>query len=329
MVSIAHIHARNGPRRMNPLRDWGGVAQLMRITFQSDVTVANLPLFPDWPGLRWLNGLINLCDALGMETPEQMFGYVWEESGRIVGNATIGLSSAALGIWLLSNVAVHPDYRRRGIARALVEMAIKEARHHGGQWMALQVQSDNSGAKQLYERLGFRSLEQTSEFVGANVPDFKLSRSDVTLAAPTREQWTAVQSLVNAHLPPRLKNYRHSLAGLFQMAHQRSLLAQVGELLRGIQQANWCLLRDSQVVGGLMVQAQLSWGAHRVGVVVAPGAQGQVEELLITQVGKYIQRYASRRVTFVFPASYTALTESLKRQGLREARTLDLMALAL
>ena len=38
-------------------------------------------------------------------------GFVWEESGRIVGNVTL-LESPIFGRYLVANVAVHPDYRR-------------------------------------------------------------------------------------------------------------------------------------------------------------------------------------------------------------------------
>jgi ribosomal protein S18 acetylase RimI-like enzyme len=330
MVSITRPPSPSpSPRPMNPFRDWSGVAQLMRVAFQSEVSAASLPLLPDWPGLRWVNGLIGAFEALGMETPEQMLGYVWEESGRIVGNATIGLSHGPSGTWLLSNVAVHPDYRRRGIARALVETAIKEVRRHGGRYLTLQVQSDNLGARQLYETLGFRTLEQTSEFIGVNLQGPKVVPVGVTLASPTREQWTAVQAMVAAHLPEALRAYRHSIAGLFQIPYQRSALGKVSEVARGVQYANWCVLRDGAVVGGVVMQVQLSWGSHRASVFVQPNSYGQVEEAIVARAAQHIQHYASRRVTFGFPGAYVDMAWALRQRGLREVRMLDLMLLPL
>ena len=53
MVSLARSAAApRYIRPMNPFRDWGAVANLMRVVFQSDVSAASLPVFPDWP---WLN----------------------------------------------------------------------------------------------------------------------------------------------------------------------------------------------------------------------------------------------------------------------------------
>ncbi len=330
MVSLSRVATKsNGPRPMNPFRDWGGVAQLMRVAFQSDVNAGNLLLLPDWPGLRWLNPIMGMLEWLGLDAPEQTLGYVWDESGRIVGNATLGLTNSQAGIWLLSNVAVHPGYRRRGIARALVEMAIQAARKYGGQYLMLQVHGDNLGARQLYERTGFRSLEQVREFIGSPIKFFHRTASDYVVASPTRAQWAAAQAMVAAHLPDKLKTYRHSLAGTFQVAYQRHWMAKLIELSKGSYHVNWCVLRSESVCGAMILQAQFSWGTHRVSLFIAPDARGQVEELMIAQVAQQLDRYASRRAVFAIPASHVQLAERLRSHNLRETRSTELMALEL
>ncbi|MEP7200178.1 MAG: GNAT family N-acetyltransferase [Chloroflexota bacterium] len=336
MVSLSRLApAPQGPRPMNPFRDWSAVAQLMRAAFQSEVTGASLPLVPDWPWLRWVNPFINFFEAVGVDAPEQMLGYVWEADGYIVGNATLGLAKAQTGLWLLSNVAVHPSYRRRGIARALVETAIRETQRHGGKWLTLQVHGDNLGARALYQATGFRSLETFTEFGGAFAQPLRSAAGEsgssarAQLVAPSREQWAQAQALVSAHLPSDLRTFRHALAGSFQMPYRRNGLDHIGELLRGVQRANWCVVRDGVVAGGMVAQTQLGWGTHRVGIYIAPSAQGHVESLLLTSALQHIERYASRRALFICPASHTALIEQLRARGLRETRSVELMAIPL
>lgn len=317
-------------RPMNPFRDWNAVAQLLRVVFQSDVSNGSLPILPDWPWLRWLTPVINFFEILGMDAPEQMLGYVWEEHGQIVGNATLGLADAQRRIWLLSNVAVHPSWRRRGIARGLVDTAIEETQRHGGSYLTLQVQADNLGAYELYQQLGFRTVEQVTELVGTNPALQPLPSLGWTLVRPTHSQWQAAQAMVSAHLPESLRLYRHSIAGLFDVPFQRSLLGHAGDIMRGTQVANWCLLNSSgAVVGGVVAQAHLSWGTHRVGVFASPVSYGQVEPMLLGRAAEHIQRYASRRVQFVVPATHTALIERLHMLGFRQARSLELMSIAL
>ncbi len=331
MVSLPHpTYVRHdGPRLMHPLLDWNGVAQLMRVAFQSEVTSGSLPLLPDWFWLRGLQPVFGLFEWLGMETPEQMLGYVWEERSHLVGNVTLGLSHDHARAWLLSNVAVHPSYRRRGIARALIELAIAQTRRHGGRHLLLQVQSDNVAARALYESLGFRTQERLSEFYGAQVRTSAIGAHPLDITQPTPAQWSRVQSLASAHLPLSLRGFRHSLAGLFQISPQRNLLARVTDLLRGVQYAHWCLLQDARVVGGMIAYAQLGWSSHRVGVCMAPEVYGQAEPLLLAHAVQTLRAYPSQRTTFVVPMQHGEMRSVLQQAGLREVRALDLMGLAL
>jgi ribosomal-protein-alanine N-acetyltransferase len=55
----------------------------------------------------------------------------------------------------LLNLAVRPDYRRRGIARALLDNVIQELRMEGCRFFYLEVRLSNYAARKLYERFGF------------------------------------------------------------------------------------------------------------------------------------------------------------------------------
>lgn len=62
------------------------------------------------------------------------------------------------GEGFIADVAVAPEWRRRGIARALLQRAENDARALALAYLGLYVRESNHGARALYERLGFRPL---------------------------------------------------------------------------------------------------------------------------------------------------------------------------
>jgi ribosomal-protein-alanine N-acetyltransferase len=54
------------------------------------------------------------------------------------------------------NLAVRPDFRRRGVATILMDEAIRELRKRRCVFMYLKVRVSNTGAQKFYELLGFK-----------------------------------------------------------------------------------------------------------------------------------------------------------------------------
>ena len=55
----------------------------------------------------------------------------------------------------ITNIAVHPDYRRQGIGQELVERLCELLRERGSKGLLLEVRVSNGSAIALYEKLGF------------------------------------------------------------------------------------------------------------------------------------------------------------------------------
>ncbi len=64
--------------------------------------------------------------------------------------------SDASTVATVTNVAVEPAGRRRGVGRALMAAAMEEAAARGARTMALSVMADNEGAVRFYEKMGMR-----------------------------------------------------------------------------------------------------------------------------------------------------------------------------
>ncbi len=75
----------------------------------------------------------------------------------VTGNKVVGYA----GMWLIldeahiTNVAVHPGYRKKGIGKALMLELIRRAIIAGIVKMTLEVRPSNTAARHLYAMLGF------------------------------------------------------------------------------------------------------------------------------------------------------------------------------
>jgi ribosomal-protein-alanine N-acetyltransferase len=74
------------------------------------------------------------------------------EGGRLAGYLII---SRYVDAWHVMNIAVDPEFRRRGIATALLEKLFELTDDGGRRGYTLEVRVSNEGAIKLYERLGF------------------------------------------------------------------------------------------------------------------------------------------------------------------------------
>ena len=99
--------------------------------------------------------------ALALLLTDAALGYVCEIDGRVVGYVGMML---AYDEGQITNVAVHPDARRQGVGRALMEAITQDSCARGLLQIALEVRESNFAAIALYEQLGFFELGKRPNF---------------------------------------------------------------------------------------------------------------------------------------------------------------------
>lgn len=148
--------------------------------------------------LRWA--------SMTRDTALPLQGFVWVENGTIVGNVhLIRFKHRRKRIYMIANVAVHPDYRRRGIGRALVFQAMQQARQKGCESIWLQVRDDNGGAIELYEQLGFTT--QASRTTWVVVPEYQthILPSNTAIRPRIPTDWPFQKRWLRQAYPPRIE----------------------------------------------------------------------------------------------------------------------------
>ena len=99
--------------------------------------------------------------------PEMSYIYLARaDSGHAVGYCAVWLVRDAVHI---NNLAVRPEWRRQGAARALLAHALGAGARQGARHATLEVRRSNAPARQLYERAGFAETGVgRSYYIGAD-----------------------------------------------------------------------------------------------------------------------------------------------------------------
>jgi ribosomal protein S18 acetylase RimI-like enzyme len=124
---------------------WGMVAEI------DGETCGFVIAFPGrkWGSLKLGTGVV-LARAAGVKHASDLV-----KRGRVLDRLHPQVPEWALYV---SALAVHPDHRRRGLARELMDRVVAGARHLGLA-VALDVDLDNDAAWDLYESMGFSQAE--------------------------------------------------------------------------------------------------------------------------------------------------------------------------
>lgn len=89
--------------------------------------------------------------------------YLVAEEGVVCGYAGVMVVGDEAHV---TNILVEPDYRRRGIARRLMEALRQEAIDAGARHMTLEVRLSNDAARSLYSSLGMAPVGIRPRYYG-------------------------------------------------------------------------------------------------------------------------------------------------------------------
>lgn len=190
-------------RPLNIMRDLPQVADLVEHCFQNMDREGKRyvqQIRKEGKNHRWLSWA---------STSLPLKGFVWEDEKKIVGNISIvPFHRKKERHILLANVAVHPAYRRRGIARLLTQKALAHLRNirHNSIWV--HVESNNQDAINLYQSLGFqRRARRATWEASTQVPPQQMPKEIAPLQSAPR-RWTQQKDHLSRTYPKTIAWYR-------------------------------------------------------------------------------------------------------------------------
>ena len=122
------------------------------------------PSFPHWKkGIHPSDEMIQDCIGTGqlyvLADGDEIATCVIANDEKVEGYADAPWQIDSDDVIILHVLAVHPDYRGKGLARRLVENVIEQERKAGKKALRLDVIENNTTAEKLYQKLGFRYIQ--------------------------------------------------------------------------------------------------------------------------------------------------------------------------
>jgi ribosomal protein S18 acetylase RimI-like enzyme len=266
-----------------------------------------------------------LGDTLSMALfNEYISGLVWVEGGQVVGNVTLQSIDQAGSRWRISNVAVLPGFRRRGIARALMVESLREVAQRQGNWAVLQVRADNAGAHDLYLSLGFADVGRDAVYKLPATPA-SLPQPEVALEPLRTLTGADMLDLARASRSPLAQWADPIRAQDYYVGLGQAAVEWLGRLSRVRRVERWGVWRDKMLLGAVETRASVTSEFFTMRLAVRPSARGALETSLVARGLMSLAQAGTSPVVIEHDGEHTEGTEALLRAGFRAQRDLITM----
>ncbi len=256
-------------------------------------------------------------------TPENsqlpFHGYLWEEDEKIIGNLTlIQVRKIDRYTYLIANVAVHPDWRGKGIGTQLTKRAIAHVREHGGRKIHLQVRTDNPTAIHIYRELGFiETARRTTWIWNSERKSVTVTAGDIQVAKRRNDEWSEQKDWLRRIYPWSLTwnlpfNMERLKPGFW---HLLEILVE-GGYIKG-----WTAYQERKNIGTAIWESGSS-GSDYIWIGTDPDWEDKAIIALLPHVLDNISQ--PQRISINYPAGQAR--EAFLQSGMKEELTLIWMA---
>jgi ribosomal protein S18 acetylase RimI-like enzyme len=314
---IVPVKTKDHPnlRPLNVLRDLSAVADLIEICFSPTIDNDGQRYLSDMRRASRDDSFLRWASHMTETASMPLMGYVWDEEGRIVGNASlIPFRDRGRRIYLIANVATHPDFRRRGIGRALTERVMSQARDKNAAAIWLHVRDDNPGAIQMYQELGFQEIARRTMWQASPEPRFASVETEIKILPRQSRFWPQQQNWLNRLYPRDLAWYQSWNTN----ALRPGMWNWVYRVFIDFHVKQWAAIQNDELL------ATLSWmpqGGRSESLFAATGSNANHAEALTS-----LLIHARRTITYppYLTLEYPTgeMTEAISAAGFRQRRTL-------
>ena len=313
--------SENGPRPINLNKDIPQVLELLRLAFGESLDAEGRRMLQGQTAVTGQPAILYRFNPMASRLSR---GFVWEKDGRIIGNVTL-LDTKINGRYLIVNVAVHPDFRRQGIARMMMNVTLDYVRQQNGREILLQVDKDNSHAITLYHELNYQTIgTMTTWMADAGRVHPIQSHLTIPMRHLRRNESQAAYELDILALPANL-NWPEPIP---QNTYQFDFWRRFSNFMNARSQETWVTTDGRYMTGSVSLWSE--WGrTHQLALRVHPKWQGELERPLLAKIIRQLPYIPRRNVRIDHRHDDELTTVLLTEANFKPRRTLTHMRLNL
>ena len=318
-----------GTLRKMELTEFDRMTELMAIAFAEDAAREGRDLRDDVAGLKPLLPILRILMKFKPSFEDKFYTLVREIDGRFVSVITVSQQGNDRQRWYIFNVATHPDFRGRGLARQLVTAALSHIRAREGKRVLLDVRADNVPAYQLYRNLGFLHLETSTTLKGSlsQLPAIQLS-PNCTVRQLAETEWQPVFDLEQRIASEATRAVCPVTPDQFQTSTFMRLIQSIINRAQKQRVERWLADRAGRPIGLATAQLHLAGNnPHHIRLAIDP-AEADIAPGLLTQTINRSVDGTPQPFLIDVPGDSAAIG-FLKSIGCTEIETLHQLGLAL
>lgn len=273
--------------------------------------------------------LVSILSRLSTNFQHVFDGFVYEAQGQIVSMVNVQKAGFDIKRWIIGNVATHPDYQRRGLARKLVTRAIEHARTYGAEVVMLDVRTTAQPAYSLYRSLGFIHYDSATSLKLDNPPQIlPKPMPGYILRTMKLGEWQARYQLALSETPQAVQDFLPVSEANFRVLPFEYVTGFLAQKIQRAKIQRWAVEKDGQVVAVMTLVSQKNTKIHHeLSMRIHPDHRAMLAEPLLTQALAALQDYPKNILRAEIRTTYTDLLDLFQKYGFIEIETNHRMGL--
>lgn len=312
----------NGIRPFDLARDLRPVAELISQAFSHELDNRGTAILREMRFMSYLAGFMRFFNGDSINYDDVFSGFVWVNQGKVVGNVTVQRADSIGRRWQIANVAVAPEFRRRGIAHHLVCQALDHIYDSSGDWAVLQVYENNHVARRLYEKVGFENVGGSVELRLNRVPLVSRPERLPNLGTYNAGHWRLLYQLASSNPDAHSRWWRALKRTDFQMSFEEQFTEWFWRVIGRTHVLRRCLRTKDRFEAAMMLTAQRWRGEHQLKLWIRPENCGKFEDYFAHLALAELQEYPRFPVSLTVSTDHLAALDSFQRAGFQRRHAL-------